>query len=61
MWLHQKPPWIGLWTSSGRSEYLWWCRWFDAHQRTPFWAAVWPSRAIRNWGKRARRYARWLK
>ena len=55
MWLHQKPFWRGLWMSSGRSEYLWWWRWFAAHQSTPFCAEVWPRNASRNCGTRESR------
>ena len=52
MWLHQKPFWTGEWMSSGWSEKRWWWRWCAAHQRTPFWAAVWPTKAMTNCQKR---------
>jgi hypothetical protein len=39
-------------TSQGRSENLWWCRWWAAHQRTPFWPEVSARKARMNWKTR---------
>src|SRR5579863_1057941 len=35
-WLQKKPSRRAECTSPGWSEYLWWARWWLAHQRTPF-------------------------
>ncbi len=51
-WLHQNPSWSGEWMSAGWSDSRWWCRWFAAHQSTPFWAEVSAKKASRNWNTR---------
>ena len=52
MWLWTKPSMTGECGSSGVSECLWCRRWWMTHHSGPFWSAVQPAAASRNWNQR---------
>jgi hypothetical protein len=49
---YQKPSSTGECVSPTWSLCLWWLRWCEAHQSTPFCAVVWARKASRNWKTR---------